>query len=143
MTDPRFLVPLILKYIDGHNFCIVDGFDYYTDVIIYGDRTNQRVIHIPRGFMTDFASIPRLFWNILPPTGPYGKAAVVHDYLYRTPLQATKAEADEVFLEAMTALRVNWFVRYIMYWAVHIFGGSNYHGGVFSVLGDGNGPIQL
>jgi len=37
------------------------------------------VITIPAGFSTDLASVPRIFWWFLPPTGAYEKAAVVHD----------------------------------------------------------------
>ena len=39
-------------------------------------------IHVPAGFVTDFASIPYGFRGVLPPNGPWGKAAVVHDYMY-------------------------------------------------------------
>ncbi len=134
-ADPRFLQPLIIEELEGsdagRNFKVWSSFDYHTDVwqvqmpgYAYG------IIHIPAGFLTDFASVPRLFWNILPPNGPYGKAAVVHDYLYRTKGVATKAEADAVFLEAMKALGVGWFTRYSMYRAVVAFGGSAYHGGL-------------
>ena len=35
-------------------------------------------------FMTDFASIPRPLWSILPQWGRYGNAAVVHDFGYWT-----------------------------------------------------------
>jgi hypothetical protein len=37
------------------------------------------VIHIPAGFRTDLASVPRLFWWLLPPTGAYENAATIHD----------------------------------------------------------------
>lgn len=37
-------------------------------------------IRIPAGFRTDLASVPRLFWALLPPDGVYEKAAVVHDW---------------------------------------------------------------
>jgi Protein of unknown function (DUF1353) len=39
-------------------------------------------VTVPRGFETDFASIPRFLWQLLPQWGLYGWAAVVHDYLY-------------------------------------------------------------
>jgi hypothetical protein len=38
-------------------------------------------IHIPAGFETDLASVPRIFWALLPPQGAYEKAAVLHDFL--------------------------------------------------------------
>jgi hypothetical protein len=39
------------------------------------------VFHIPSDFPTDLASVPRIFWALLPPSGVYEKAAVVHDWL--------------------------------------------------------------
>lgn len=38
------------------------------------------VIQIPDGFQTDLASVPRIFWSVLPPDGTYERAAVVHDW---------------------------------------------------------------
>lgn len=37
------------------------------------------VITIPAGTCTDLASVPRIFWWLLPPTGAYEDAAFVHD----------------------------------------------------------------
>lgn len=123
-ADPRFLDPLVLEYIDGRNWKVVTEFDYHTDIGSLG------IVHVPAGFLTDFASVPRVLWRVLPPTGKYGKAAVVHDYLYRTRGIATKAQADSIFLEAMTALGVDAVTRHIMYEGVHIFGGHSYKGGL-------------
>lgn len=38
---------------------------------------------IPAGFVFDGASIPRLFWNILSPTGYLFMAGLVHDFVYK------------------------------------------------------------
>lgn len=124
MADPRFLDPLILEYVDGHTWKVIREFDYHTDVRMVW------VVKVPVGFFTDFASVPKLLWNLMPPTGRYGKAAVVHDYLYRTVGIATKNEADEIFLEAMKALGVSAVLRYAMYYGVRFFGGSSYKGGL-------------
>jgi hypothetical protein len=40
----------------------------------------SEVIRIPDGFVTDLASVPRIFWSFLPPDGTYEKAAVAHDW---------------------------------------------------------------
>lgn len=112
-----FLDPLDLQYLDGRIWRLITPFDY--------DSTIAGLISVPVGFVTDFASVPRFFWRVLPPTGRYGKAAVVHDYLYGSHLVA-KPVADRVFLEAMTRLGVNRFTRSIMYWAVRLFGGTAY-----------------
>lgn len=38
---------------------------------------------IPRGFIFDGASIPRLFWNMLSPSGYLFIAGLLHDFLYK------------------------------------------------------------
>lgn len=72
---------------------------------------------VPRGFITDLASIPRLLRGLYSQTGLSRRAAVLHDYLYC--LQCTtRAEADALFLEALAAEGVGWFTRYSMFLAV-------------------------
>jgi hypothetical protein len=39
-------------------------------------------ISVPQGFVTDFASIPSVFWSVLRPDGDYTYPAIVHDYMY-------------------------------------------------------------
>lgn len=38
-------------------------------------------ISIPKGFITDGATIPKLFWNILSPFGRFFKSCALHDYI--------------------------------------------------------------
>lgn len=38
-------------------------------------------IPIPKGFITDGATIPKLFWNILSPFGRFFKSCALHDYV--------------------------------------------------------------
>lgn len=80
-------------------------------------------ITVPIGFVTDFATVPRLIWSIIPPIGRYTKAAVLHDYLYENPyLVKNKKEADKIFLQAMQVLEVEKWKRTTMYCAVRVFG---------------------
>ena len=81
----------------------------------------DRVIEAPRGFETDFASVPRLFWRIVPPWGRYSPAAVIHDYLYCTGM-VSRPMADRAFLSIMERLGVAPWKRLTMYWAVRLFG---------------------
>lgn len=76
---------------------------------------------VPEGFQTDFASVPRVFWRILPPTGDYGRGAVLHDWLYQSKCCA-RADADLIFLTAMEALKVYRWKRLVLYYAVRVFG---------------------
>ncbi|MEM7429183.1 MAG: trypsin-like serine protease [Pseudomonadota bacterium] len=74
-----------------------------TSPIAWKPNTASSVFHdvtVPAGFVTDFASIPRIFWSLLRPDGEYTYPAIIHDYLYWT--QTTSREAaDEIFKIAM------------------------------------------
>ncbi|ECC9619356.1 DUF1353 domain-containing protein [Salmonella enterica subsp. diarizonae] len=75
--------------------------------------------------MTDLASVPRIFWTLLPPDGKYAKTAIIHDYLYDNALR-TKKEADLIFLGGMTVPGVPKWKRIVMYLAVRWFGWGMY-----------------
>ena len=93
-----------------------------------GQEGSKLVIEVPEGFITDFASVPRFLWSIVPPNGRHGKAAVVHDYLYRKESGFSKWLAESIFYDAMEVLNVTWWKRKVMYWSVRIFGGLAYNG---------------
>lgn len=133
-----FTDPLVTSVNDaGTEWTLEKPFRYWIDKLHEGD-----VLTLPIGTKTDFASVPKLFWNILPPFGPYGKPAVVHDFLYRNGGNAnvaedgqpvrlrhfTRAECDQVFLDAMACIGVSWITRHFMYRMVRLFGGSSYKG---------------
>lgn len=114
-----FTTPLLLEYVDGRTWRLTAEFDFVSETL-------ERIVRVPVGFRTDFASIPRVFWSVLPPTGAYGKAAVVHDDLYRNPEMVTprvsRLQADRTLGEGMIALSVPWLTRQIIYWGVRLFG---------------------
>jgi hypothetical protein len=62
-------------------------------------------VRVPLGFVTDFASIPRIFWSALPPDGLYTYPAIVHDYLYWEQT-VTRSQADDIFRYAMEDFNV-------------------------------------
>ncbi len=99
----------------GEKYKLLDN--YYYEV-------NGYIICVPRGFITDLASVPKMFWTIFPPFGKYTPAAIVHDFLYskynNTGINRTLA--DKIFLFIMKELKVNILKRYAMYKAVRIFG---------------------
>jgi hypothetical protein len=108
-----FTTPLFLEYGDGHDWKVTHAFPYEHD--------DGRVFTVPAGFETDFASVPRFFWRIFPPHGRYGKAAVLHDFLYRTGAVARR-DADHIFFDAMHELGVRFFTRWTIWSAVRTFG---------------------
>jgi hypothetical protein len=67
--------------------------------------TPYGVVVIPKGTETDGASIPKMFWGILGPHGPYFLAAFLHDYAYSKKGQETlgwdRYMADMAFEDAM------------------------------------------
>ena len=106
--------------------------------LTYQPSGAEFTITVPAGFVTDLASIPRWAWTVLPPDGPWVKAAVIHDFLYQTqgdgkwkghpsgnsrPEAYTRAEADGILRDAMEDRGVGPLARNIIWAAVRI-GGS-------------------
>ena len=87
-----------------------------------GSRNSRQVIKVPKGFVTDYASVPWIFWQFLPAWGRYGKGAVVHDYLYQHHLYS-RAMSDLIFKETMIAGGTSKWKANLMYWGVRLFGG--------------------
>lgn len=85
----------------------------------YRRWTRFGVVEVPAGFVTDFASVPRALWPLVPKIGPYNMAAVVHDWLYREhPRGWTRAQADAVFYDLMIEDGVSKLRAATMYAAV-------------------------
>lgn len=78
-------------------------------------------VQVARGFITDFASIPAVFWSVLRPDGDYAYAAVIHDYLYWTQTK-TREQSDEIFRFAMEDFSVKPTTAKTIYEAVSLFG---------------------
>ncbi len=105
------------------------GFPYeLIEPLVYDSAVLQERIEVPEGFLTDFASIPWMFWKILPKDGPYNPAAVIHDFLYADALKVqgepsiTREQADKVLDEAMGVCKVAGWRRWLIYRAVRIGG---------------------
>lgn len=134
----KFTTPLIVEHLDdGKNFRIHEPFKYWFMWPLDAKPEDQQKVEIEvhANFITDFASIPRWLWWLYNPTGPYGKAAVIHDYIYRNVFllrpdgeQYTKEEADLIFKEAMKILPVSNFTISAMYLAVDFGGTSTFEG---------------
>ncbi|MDH5178598.1 MAG: DUF1353 domain-containing protein [Gammaproteobacteria bacterium] len=108
--------PVLTPFADGE-FWVV------TQSLSYPIPGTDDVIVIPQGFVTDFASIPRIFWTVFPRHGEYTTAAIVHDYLYWTQ-RCTREQADDLFERAMQDAEVSTASRYAIYGAVRLGGGS-------------------
>lgn len=84
------------------------------------DALEVQSLTIPKGFETDFASVPRIFHSIFPPTGRYGVAALVHDYLC-VEKPVTRQEADAIFYDLMKRYDVKSWKAKVMYAAVRLY----------------------
>lgn len=123
----NFTGDLLVKYLDGEQWEVAETFTYHLE-----HPEGDEYVHIGRGFITDFASIPRtvqLVWRS--PGGKWDKPAVVHDCLYKTGYvthvnDSTRTidrdEADRLFYEAMAVTGVNWFARRMIYAGVRVGG---------------------
>lgn len=84
---------------------------------------------IPKGYTSDLASVPRLFWWLIPPHGRIANAAIIHDYLYDNGIgsellgeKRARMIADVIFLGQMLRDGVPLWQASLCYRFVRIFG---------------------
>src|SRR5262245_19918965 len=75
-------------------------FDDGINVVLYRPLRYQIldtnfVIIVPKGFVTDYASVPKEFHSFISPRGPHGSPAIIHDFLYWDQ-SCTRQQADEL-----------------------------------------------
>jgi hypothetical protein len=102
-----------------------DGGDWVlTRDLIWKDGIDD--VHVPAGFLTDFASIPRVAWFIWNKSGSHNAAAVVHDFQCRVG-RIPPIVAAQQFERMLKWLDENgwpnpWIKRKAFYAAVRFFG---------------------
>ncbi|MGE0055174.1 MAG: DUF1353 domain-containing protein [Hyphomicrobium sp.] len=109
-TTPR----LQLFQGDGTNFMLADPMPYHVE------GTEKRIV-VPKGFVTDFASVPRLARAVISVLGRHSIPSLVHDYLYWVQ-PCTRSKADLIFKNAMTAYGSSAWERGLVYWMVRLLG---------------------
>ena len=131
----RYYTPLIIirhaNKVADHGFLGDSQYQLYRS---YRVRTSLGRLMVPKGTKTDFASVPQLLRFFAGRVGPWTEASIVHDAAYRNTLvrrdpvngrymdRLTRKESDEAFLELMTAANVFVLRKYLLYWAVRLFG---------------------
>jgi hypothetical protein len=70
--------------------------------LVWIDPDPALTVCVPIGFITDLASIPKAFRNVLDVNGRSRRAAVLHDWLY-TRQATTRAVADAQLRKALVA----------------------------------------
>ena len=114
----RFHTTLAVERLPGDRWKLTGLLAFYSAKL-------DNMVFVKKGFITDFASVPRVpvaYW-LFADVGQ--EAAVVHDALY-TDGKFSRETADRIFLEALEACGVQAWRRYPMYWAVRAFGASRY-----------------
>ena len=112
------------KILGSDHWRMMNLFKYFI-----GDKGSDTWVVVPLGYLTDGASVPRIFWNLIPPWGKYGQAAILHDYLCEflevtylgKPKSITRKECDQILLEAMIVLGVPAPTRLTIYAAVSLY----------------------
>lgn len=108
--------PTLIPFDDGEYWVLGN------DLVFPIRDTGQRIV-VPRGFVTDFASVPRIFWTFFPKHGEYTRAAIVHDFLYWEQ-RCNREQADELFDIVMEDSDVDSTSRFTIYAAVRVWGSS-------------------
>jgi hypothetical protein len=109
--------PVLKPFADNRDWVLMEN-------LIYQIGHTSTVIVVPKGFVTDFASIPQAFWSFgLSAHGRYSKAAIVHDYLYWTQ-GCSREQADNLLMIAMKESSVDTGQRIAIYEGVRLGGGQ-------------------
>ena len=95
-----------LQPLKSHKFKLLDDLSF-KDVVV------------PKGFKTNGADIPRIFWSIYPPNrSDFLPAVIIHDYLCD---KGEYKRADDLFEECLKELGVNRFDVVVLVGAVRLY----------------------
>lgn len=107
-----FLTDLIVKDAGGNDWKLVAPLRY---------EASRECFEVPVDAETDFASIPKPFQWLIPRSGRYTKAAVLHDFLWRTPIApVTRGDADGIFRRCLHEFEVPFLRRWLMWAGVRL-----------------------
>ncbi len=118
-----FKTALSLAYSGGGEYVL-------TAPLVYEGATDT--IEVPTGFVTDLASVPRLFWALLPPHGAYERSAVLHDYgcaelssarrlgIPASLLRVSPRDVDGLFRRCCREAGVSLPARWVLWWGVRL-----------------------
>lgn len=101
---------------------VVEGFTFMSKTGI--------VVHVPAGYLTDGASVPKIFQSVINPWGRHGRAAIIHDILcdfataYTREGMAVRTSdrvVNDIFLEAMEIDQVKKLKKKLIITSVKVY----------------------
>lgn len=100
-------------------------------------KINKKKYIVPRGFKTDFASIPRVFRSFYSPNNTDTiPASILHDYLYSCPGSLSRREIDSIFYDSLVLSGNSKFLSYKYWLSVRIAGKKFFNAGMKCYLND-------
>ena len=109
--------PIRLRKIEEMDKCyeVMEDIEYYNGLVV------------PKSFITDLASIPKLFQGIVGIPEYYDEESILHDFLYSkyNDYGINRDTADNIFRQSLILNGVNPIVANLMYLAVKV--GGEFH----------------
>lgn len=108
----NFPLPLIGELKDNGKYIKLEADFTFVD--------GEYLVGVPKGFVSNFNSVPRGLWNVFPPW-EYPEAGVVHDFLYQTN-GVTRKVADQIHRRILELEGCPAWKRWGAYSALRAFG---------------------
>ena len=110
-----FRSELLSNYVQGTNNIIL-----LAPLAYWCPRSKQEYV-VPCGFISDFASIPRVFWPLVghPADHKWREQSVLHDYLCRSGIIPRKL-ADQIWYDTLRDAGMGYIMAQTLYLAVRI-----------------------
>ena len=119
----KFPDPLcVAVHNSGRLFQLTADFSFH-----YDGPDGLEIYTVPKGFVTNFASIPKILWSVYGPIGTATKASVIHDYLYSN-ASVSRLKADQIFRDGIVTVDGKKTKANVFYRAVRTFGAGQYDG---------------
>lgn len=110
-----FRTELVSNYLKGTN-----NVQLLAPLAYWCPRTKQEYV-VPKGFISDFASIPWVFYSLVgvPSDHRWRESSVLHDFLCRTGIIPRK-EADQIWYDSLRYAGLGYWKAQTLYLAVRI-----------------------
>ena len=92
-------------------------------------------VTVPKGFITDGATVPRIFQNLVPKYHRYLMACIVHDYMCVHRLVYSTKEIRRVLKINLERSKISPAYRWTIYYSTKFFGPGSFFETVYNKLG--------